>query len=149
MKYIYVCGAVSEELCDRQKMSVAGNKFSLNMAKALDRCCNGELLVISTTWIPELQGEKLESEIWPGKKRLVARRGKHFVLCELKLRKSVIDILKQIHKESPDEKIVLFLENAPFAAATACVALKKKLKIALQLTPLLQGNSNQRVLKVA
>lgn len=129
MKYIYICGAVSEEACDRAKMSVAGNKFSINMAKALDRCCGGELFVISTTWIPGPAGAELGGEIWPGKKRLVAKRGKRFVLSELKLRKNIMRLLKQIHRESPDEELVLFLENAPFAAATACVALKKKLKM--------------------
>ena len=99
------------------------------MARALDKCCGGDLIFISTTWIKGDLGAKLGGEIWPGKKRLVARRGKRFVLEQLKLRKNIMRLLRQIRVEYPKEKMVLFLENAPFAAATACAALKKELGI--------------------
>lgn len=48
MKYVYICGAVPAIINDMQGDSVAGNKFSLNMAKAIDEAVNGALAFYST-----------------------------------------------------------------------------------------------------
>ena len=129
MQYVYICNAISEKLNNELGQSVAGNKFSLNMAKALDTHCDGRLTFISTAMIRPEAAEKYGGEIWPGKKMQFAARGKRFFFSELKLRKNIIRILSQIQKAHPDEKITALLENAPFAAATACVACKKRMDI--------------------
>lgn len=129
MQYVYICGAVSQQMNNASGRSVAGNKFSLNMAKALDDCCGGNLTFISTAAVTQSAVDEFGGAIWPGKKLQLALRGKRFFLAELKLRKSIRQLLKQLRKEHPGEKITLFLENSPFAAATACAAVKKRLDI--------------------
>ena len=126
MQYVYICGAVSEKLNNLLGQSVAGNKFSLNMAKALDECCGGNLMFLSTATVPKGIADAHAGEIWPGKRFYIASRGKRFFLAELKLRRSILRLLKQVCKTHPSEKITVFLENSPFAAATACAAFKKK-----------------------
>ena len=129
MQYVYICGAVSEEMNNALGRSVAGNKFSLNMAKALDDCCSGNLTIISTAAVAQSTVDEWGGEIWSGKKLHLAPRGKRFFLAELQLRKSIWQLLEQVRKDHPDEKITVFLENSPFAAATACAAFKKKFYI--------------------
>ncbi len=129
MQYVYICNAISEKLNNELGQSVAGNKFSLNMAKALDMHCDGMLTFVSTAMICPESVKKYGGEIWPGKKMQFAARGKRFFLSELKLRKSIMQILSQVHKAHPGEKITVFMENSPFAAATACVACKKWMDI--------------------
>lgn len=129
MRYIYICGAVSEEICEQRQMSVAGNKFSLNMAKALDAQCGGKLIFVSTNGVKQDVFDRFGGEIWPGKKLYLARRGRRFVLGDLKQRKSVLALLRQIQKENPGEKLVVFIENSPFVTATACAAAKKRFDI--------------------
>ena len=126
MQYIYICGAVSEEMNNALGRSVAGNKFSLNMAKALDKRCNGNLTIISTAAVPQSAIDKWNGEIWPGKKMHLAKRGTRFLLAELKLRRSILQLLRNIQKTHPNEKIAVFIENSPFAAATACEKFSKR-----------------------
>lgn len=130
MQYVYICGAVSEEICEQRQMSVAGNKFSLNMAKALDAQCEGNLIFVSTNGVKQEVVDKFGGEIWAGKKMYLARRGRRFVLGDLIQRKNVLTLLRKIHKEHPKEKLVVFVENSPFAAATACAAAKKRIDMA-------------------
>jgi len=129
MRYVYICGAVSEEICEQRQMSVAGNKFSLNMAKALDAQCGGDLVFVSTNGVKQEVVDEFGGEIWAGKKMRLARRGRRFVLGDLKQRKSVLTLLRQIQKENPGEKLVVFIENSPFVTATACAAAKKRFDI--------------------
>lgn len=125
MQCVYICGAVSEEVNNLLGRSVAGNKFSLSMAKALNDVCSGNLTFISTAAVDQDLVERMGGEIWPGKKMHLAHRGKYFVLSDLKLCKSIMDLVQQIRKNHPREKLTIFLENAPFAGATACATLKK------------------------
>ena len=129
MRYVYICGAIPEKVCDALRQSVAGNKFSINMARAIDECCGGNLTFISTSSVYKELLETDNSEIWPGKKLLLAQRGKRFILTELKLRRSVMQLLSQIREKHPGEALTVFVENSPFAVATAVIALKKKLNM--------------------
>jgi glycosyltransferase involved in cell wall biosynthesis len=129
MQYVYICGAVSEEMNDALGQSVAGNKFSLSMASALDASCGGNLTFISTAMVEQSVVDAWGGEAWEGKKLHLAKRGKRFVLAELKLRRSILEMISRIKKAHPGEQITVFLENSPFAGATACVALKKRLGI--------------------
>lgn len=129
MQYVYICGAVSEKMNSALGRSVAGNKFSLNMAKALDDRCNGNLTFISTAAVAQSTVDQFGGEIWSGKKLHLAPRGKRFFFAELKLRKSIWLLLEQVRKNHPGEKITVFLENSPFAGATACKALKKRFNL--------------------
>lgn len=129
MQYVYICGAVSEEANNALGRSVAGNKFSLNMAKAMDAHCGCKLTFISTAAVSESVIAQWGSEVWPGKKLHHAVRGKRFLLSELELRKSIKTLLRQVQKSHPGEPLSVFVENSPFAAATACASLKKKLNI--------------------
>ena len=100
MHYIYICGAVSEKLNDELGWSVAGNKFSLNMARALDECAGGELTFVSTAMLPgPVTTDGLE--IWDGKPMVLAKRGKRFLFADLKLRQSIKRILREIRRENP------------------------------------------------
>lgn len=127
MKYIYVCSAVPERINDLSGASVAGNKFSLNMGKALDKILNGELFFLTTGRMDEEKLSICSGEIWPGKKIDLLERGKRFVIQDLVLRNNVKKRLKEIRKAYPNEDIVVIIENAPFAVATACKQLKNKL----------------------
>ena len=100
------------------------------MAKALDAACGGTLTFISTAAVDPGLVERMGGEIWPGKKMHLAQRGKYFVLSDLKLRKNIMKLVQEIQKEHPEEKLKVFLENAPFAGATACAALKRHMDIA-------------------
>ena len=51
MKYIYICRAVPEAVCNFKKLSVAGNRFSLNMAKALNNVCGDNVRFISLSHV--------------------------------------------------------------------------------------------------
>lgn len=129
MQYVYICGAVSEQMNNALGRSVAGNKFSLNMAKALDTQCGGNLTFISTASVRPDTVDKYGAEIWPGKKLYLAARGKRFPFTELKQIESILQLLKRVKKANPGEGLTVFLENSPFAAATACAILKKRFDI--------------------
>lgn len=129
MRYVYICGAVSEEINNALGRSVAGNKFSLNMARALDEHCGRKLTFISTAAVAQRTVDHWGGEAWPGKKLYLAPRGKRFFFSELKLRKSILQLVRRVRKDHPGEKLTVFLENSPFAGATACAALKKRFDI--------------------
>lgn len=90
MQYVYICGAISEEHNNHLSQSVAGNKFSINMAKALDTCGEGKLIFISTAAVSQNAVDQWGGEIWAGKKLHLAHRSKRFFLAELKLRRSIV-----------------------------------------------------------
>jgi len=94
------------------------------MAQALDQSCGGKLTFISTATVTQPDIDRFGGEIWPGKKLYLAARGKRFFFAELKLRRSILSLLRRIQKEYPNERLVIFLENSPFAGATACARLK-------------------------
>lgn len=130
MHYIYISGAIPEELNDKLCWSVAGNKFSINMARAIDARTGGNLSFISTAPIPsDIDVSSLE--IWQGKPLLIAKRGTRFLFSELKLRRSIKKLLRHISTEHKGEEIAVIIENSPFAAATASDALKKRLGLRL------------------
>ena len=126
VKYIYICNAVSEEMCNYQRSGVAGNKFSLNMAKAFDACCGGDLIFVSVAGVKQEVYDKFGGEIWEGKKLHLARRGRRFVLGDFKQQKKILAILKRVCSEYPNEKITVIIENSSFSVATACAIAKKK-----------------------
>ena len=130
MHYIYISGTIPEELNNALGWSVAGNKFSINMAHAIDARTGGNLSFISAAPIPsDIDVSNLE--IWQGKPLLYAKRGKGFLFSELKLRRSIKKLLQRISVEYAGEGIAVIIENSPFAAATAALALKKKLNLQL------------------
>ena len=127
VKYIYICNAVPELVNNALNQSVAGNKFSLNMGIALDKQLNGELMFLTVGTIDEENLKICSNEIWPTKKIVQIKRGKRFVIKDLVLRNNLKKRLKEIRSSFPKEEITIIIENAPFAVATACKQLKKKL----------------------
>ena len=78
MKYIYVCRAVPEAVCNFKKLSVAGNRFSLNMAKALNNVCGDNVRFISLSHVERRLIDKLHAdEIWNGKSYQQIKRAKY------------------------------------------------------------------------
>ncbi len=130
MHYIYISGAIPDGLNDALGWSVAGNKFSINMARAIDGLTGGSLSFISTAALPESIDASV-LEIWQGKPLLIAKRGKRFLFSELKLRRSIKKLLRHISTDHKGEEIAVIIENSPFAAATASSTLKKRLGLRL------------------
>ena len=95
------------------------------MAKALDACCDGNLTFLSTADIGRNYADSRSVDIWPGKKLYLVPRGKRFFLRELQAIKNIVQMVLQMHKAYPGEKITVIIENSPFAAAVACAHLKK------------------------
>ena len=62
MKYIYICRAVPEAVCNFKKLSVAGNRFSLNMAKALNNVCGDNVRFISLSHVERRLIDKLHAD---------------------------------------------------------------------------------------
>lgn len=131
MKYIYICNAVPQQVCDYKQLSVAGNKFSLNMAHAIDRAAHGNLELISTSTVERQTIERLSSyEIWKGKKFYPIRRGKHFLLSEIFQAGRLFFFIRRYRQQHKNEKIVIILENSPMGAAVCSTLLKRLYKIA-------------------
>ena len=130
MHYIYVSGAIPEELNDSLGYSVAGNKFSINMARAIDDESKGNLTFVSTASLPP-NVDATSLEIWQGKPMLFAKRGKGFLVNELILRRNIKKLLLDIIRKHPGEAISLIVENSPFASSTAAVSLKKRFGLKL------------------
>ena len=130
MHYVYICGAIPELINEGLGGSVAGNKFSINMARALDELSCGNLSFVSTVALPD-SIDRSSLEIWKGKPLLIAKRGKHFLLSELKLRASIKKILRKIRLSNPEEDVAVIIENSPFAAATAAASMKRRLNLRL------------------
>lgn len=130
MHYIYVSGAIPEELNDSLGYSVAGNKFSINMARAIDDESKGNLTFVSTAPFP-LNVDATSLEIWQGKPMLFAKRGKGFLVNELILRRNIKKLLLDIIRKHPGEAISMIVENSPFASSTAAVSLKKRFGLKL------------------
>lgn len=83
MKYIYVCRAVPEAVCNFKKLSVAGNRFSLNMAKALNNVCGDNVRFISLSHVERRLIDKLHAdEIWNGKSYQQIKSGKYILVSE-------------------------------------------------------------------
>ena len=129
MRLVYICNAVPEQVNDRLSRSVAGNKFSLNMAKELNKLCGDKLTFITTDALNDEMLACCAGEIWPGKQLTIAKRGRGLAVNEFVLRRNLLNILRKLRREHPDEEITVFVENAPFAAATACAAAKKRLRL--------------------
>ena len=131
MKYVYICGAVPEKVNDAQGGSVAGNKFSLNMAKALDKALGGGLEFFTTAQLSEDQVALAEGEIWAGKSLNILKSGKRFLINELVQQRSLAKALRYLRKINKNEKITVIIENSPFVTAPVCAKLKKSLDLSI------------------
>ena len=131
MKYVYICGASPEVVNDAAGASVAGNKFSLNMAGAIDRALGGELIVYTTASLSDEQLMLAGGEIWHGKQLNTLKRGKRFLIGELIQQGSLEKALRALKKEYKDEKITVIIENSPFVTAPVLARIKKKLDLSL------------------
>ena len=58
MKYVYVSNAVPERVCNHKKSSVAGNKFSINMARALNKMSGDSVEFISLSQVEKAIEQK-------------------------------------------------------------------------------------------
>ncbi len=131
MKYVYICGAVPEIVNDAQGGSVAGNKFSLNMARAFDKALGGGLEFFTTARLSEEQIALAGGEIWEGKSLNILKRGNRFLINELVQQRSFAKALRYLRKLNKDEKITVIIENSPFVTAPVCERLKKRLNLSL------------------
>ena len=124
MNYIYICNALPEEVNNKLERSVAGNKFSLNMAKALNEAAGDHLQFLSLSQgAEELVSSLCGGEIWPGKKLHSVRKGNLFFFSEIayifRLKKTIQKIIKE------QGQSVIILENAPMAPAVCCELMKR------------------------
>ena len=131
MKYVYICGASPAIVNDMQGASVAGNKFSLNIARALDKAVGGELIFYTTASLSDEQYKLASGEIWQGKKLNILKRGKRFLINELVQQRSLARALRGIRKAYKNEKITVIIENSPFVTAPVCARLKKRLDLSI------------------
>lgn len=131
MKCVYICGATPAIINDMQGASVAGNKFSLNIARALDNALGGELIFFTTASLSDEQYRLSKGEIWKGKKLNVLKKGKRFLINELVQQRSLAKALRSIRKKYKNEKITVIIENSPFVTAPVCAKLKKRLDLSI------------------
>lgn len=131
MKYVYICGASPAIINDMQGASVAGNKFSLNIARALDKAVGGELIFYTTASLSDEQYKLASGEIWQGKKLNILKSGKRFLINELVQQRSLARALRGIRKKYINEKITVIIENSPFVTAPVCARLKKRLDLSI------------------
>lgn len=130
MRYIYLSGAMPEKVCDFLSSSVAGNKFSLNMAKAIDDATKGALDFFSFAQFDgELLDKLCQGEIWAGKKVYHISKGKKFLLSDIIQAKKIYKAIKAYTKQYKNEQIVILLENSPTWIADVCVRLRKNHQI--------------------
>ncbi len=120
MKLIYICGATPEKINDRRGDSVAGNKFSLQLAKALDVQCGGALELISLVGISNEELGEDGDRVWDNKKGTFLKKGTLFWFSEILQGWRLFFHIARKRHESP----ILLLENAPCSAAVVCVWLK-------------------------
>lgn len=129
MKYIYICNAVPEKVSNYKNSSVAGNKFSINMAKALNNLSQNNVEVISLTQVDNNLIEKLKAdEIWQGKKYAQIKKGRHFLISEFAQAFRVFCYIKKLIKNNEDNYRVI-IENSPVGVSLCCTILKKVYKV--------------------
>ena len=129
MKYIYVCRAVPEAVCNFKKLSVAGNRFSLNMAKALNNVCGDNVRFISLSHVERRLIDKLHAdEIWNGKSYQQIKSGKYILVSEFVQAFRLFCYIKREIKKNKDNYAVI-IENSPAGVAMCCTALKKLYKV--------------------
>ena len=129
MKYVYVSNAVPERVCNHKKSSVAGNKFSINMARALNKMSGDSVEFISLSQVEkDLLDELNAHEIWDGKKYQQIKRGKHFLISEFAQAFRLFYYIKKLTKNRKEDYTVI-IENSPMGAALCCATLKKIYKI--------------------
>lgn len=129
MKYIYVSNAVPEKVSNHKKSSVAGNKFSINMARALNKISGDSVEFISLAQVEkDLLDELNAHEIWDGKKYQQIKSGKHFLISEFVQAFRLFCYIKKLIKNRKENYTVI-IENSPTGVALCCAALKMLYKI--------------------
>ena len=119
-----------EKVCDFLGASVAGNKFSLNMAKAIDEETKGALDFFSFAQFDNGLLDRLcQGEIWDGKKIYHVSKGKKFLLSDIIQAKKMYKAIKAYVKQYKNEQIVILLENTPTWIAEVCVRLSRSRRI--------------------
>lgn len=150
MKYIYVCRAVPEAICNYRKSSVAGNKFSINMARSLNNACENGIEFISLAQVEQELIEKLDAhEIWPGKSYERIKCGRYFLISEFVQAFRLFCYLKNLIKKYKSNYTVV-IENSPAGVAVCCTVLKILYKTPLYSitidTPFTASLSRKRIL---
>lgn len=124
MNVIYIGNGVPERLCDELGYSIAGNKFSLNMAKAIDKEVNGKLDFIT---LANCESEFLQRgnkcEIWTDKQLNYIKKGHVYFFSDIAYSLKIVKKLFNLIKKNR-EKTIIILENSPTAVAMSCLLLK-------------------------
>lgn len=121
MKIVYISGAIPEKMNNQQGASVAGNKFSLNLAQALDKQCGGELTFLSLGIPPRGNREIDDDIVWNQKRCIFVKRGKKFLISEMMQGWRIFKQIAKMRKEKP----IILLENAACSPTAACVWLRR------------------------